>query len=177
MLDGGLRMGVPEAVGGPGYFSDLSELFVEPVVANGILVNDVVDVAHGLVVFDPASVGDLQLSALDELLDLLFPLCREILVPVLEEDYFCHEVFAEGVFQQAVQHRVEDCLGVALVHRVKEAGRPEVDVLELVVSVQPEGVEVGVESDEELLVRLAAPLLHRTDCQQGHDQADVWVFE
>lgn len=59
-----------------------------------------------------------------------------------------------------------------MVHRVEEAGRPEVDVLELVVSVQPEGVEVGVESDEELLIRLAAPLLHRTDCQQGHYQAD-----
>ena len=104
MLDGGLRMRVSEAVGGPAYFSDLSELFVEPVVANGILVNDVVDVAHGLVVFDPASVGDLQLSALNELLDLLPPLCREVLVPVLEEDYFRHEVFAEGVFQQALQH-------------------------------------------------------------------------
>lgn len=74
----------------------------------------------------------------------------EVLIPILEEDDFCDEVFPGGGLGECLEHGVEDGLGVSLVHLIEEGGRFKVDVFEFGVSVEPEGVEVGVEGDEKL---------------------------
>ena len=48
-----------KTVSGPSNFSGFSELMIQPIVTNGILINDIIDIADSFVIFDPSSIGDL----------------------------------------------------------------------------------------------------------------------
>jgi hypothetical protein len=60
-----------------------------------------------------------------------------------------------------------------LVHGEKEAFRTKVDIFELIVSVQPEGVEVRMKSDEKLLI-IGATLFDRCyECEEENEKAKL----
>ena len=61
VLEGDLGVGVPEAIGGPGYFSGVVDFLLEVVETERVLVEDIVEVADCFVVFDPAGVDDFEL--------------------------------------------------------------------------------------------------------------------
>ena len=142
---------MPEAVSGPTYLCLHSELSIQPIVTDSVLVEYVIDVTDCLVVLDPSAVGDLELAFLDEFLYLFLLVVVEGVVPILEEDDLGHEILSDCAAGKCLFHGVEDGLGIALIHSVEEAGGTEVNVFEIVVGVQPEGIEMRVEGDEELL--------------------------
>ena len=79
-------MTVSKRVCGPADLVHISKLFIHPVHAYRVLVQDVVVVAHCLVVLDPAAVGNVQLTILEQFLHILSFCLVQVLVPVLEKD-------------------------------------------------------------------------------------------
>ena len=107
MLNGYLRMRMPKAISRPSNLSIDSELRLEEVMPNGVLINDIIDVANRLVILHPASVGHLQLSLFKQFFDLFLLILVEIVVPILEEYDLRNEVFAGCVLAKCFKHRVE----------------------------------------------------------------------
>ena len=142
---------MPEAVGGPADLRRDAEIGVEEVVADGVLVDDVINVANSLVVLDPPAIGQVQLALFEQSFHLLLLVGREIVVPILEKYHLRHEVFPLGVAGKRFEHGVENCFGVALVHGVEETSRTEVYAFEVIVSIQPECIEMRVEGHQKLL--------------------------
>ena len=54
--------------------------------------------------------------------------------------------------------------GVPLIHVVEESSRAEVDVFELIISIKPEGIQMRVESDKELIILQGAWGLKSLSC-------------
>jgi hypothetical protein len=168
-----------EGVSRPANLNDLSEFLVEEIVSHCVLIDDIIDVTDCLVVFDPSSVRDLQLTIFEKLSQLVFLGLRKHVVPVLEEDHFGDKIFALGILLQGLEHRVEDGLAVALVHCVQETSWSEIYVFEFVVRIEPEGVEMGMERDIEFLVIRSADLAVPKGSQgeQQGDEYEMRVFQ
>lgn len=170
MLDGHLRMRMPEAISRPSNLCIDSKLSLEEVMPNGVLINDIIDIANRLIILHPSSIGDLQLSLFKQFFDLFLLVLVEIVVPILEEYHFRNEVFSCCVLAKCFKHRVEYSFRVPLIHRVQKSSGSEVNILEIIVSIKPEGIEMRVEGDQELLTILRAFLAgsHRKQGQQYH---------
>jgi hypothetical protein len=125
-------------------------------VTNGVLVNDVIDVTHCLIVLYPSAIRQLQLTLLEQFLHLFLLIARQILIPILEEHHLRHEIFSLSVTGKRLEHRVENGLGVALVHRVEKSSRTEIDTLEVIISIKPKSIEMGVKGHQKFLRILGA---------------------
>ncbi len=142
---------MPKTVSGPPYLCSQAELRVEEVMAHSILVDDIINVAHCLIVLYPSAVCEIQLSLFEQLLHLIFLISCEVVIPIFEKDHFGNEVFAGSVANKGIEHGVEDGLGVALVHSIEKTSRAEVNVLEVVIRIKPEGIQMRMEGHEKLL--------------------------
>ena len=125
-------------------------------MTNGVLVNDVIDVTHCLIVLYPSAIRQLQLTLLEQFLHLFLLIARQILIPILEEHHLRHEIFSLSVTGQRLEHRVENGLGVALVHRVEKSSRTEIDTLEVIISIKPKSIEMGMKGHQKFLCILGA---------------------
>lgn len=61
-LEGCLRVGVSKTVSGPSYFYHVSELAIQEVLAEGVLIQDIIVVANSFIVLHPSTIGYFQLS-------------------------------------------------------------------------------------------------------------------
>ena len=142
---------MPEAVGGPADLRRNAKIGAEEVVTDGVLVDDVINVANSLVVLDPPAIGQVQLTLFEQFFHLFLLIGRQIVIPILEKHHLRHEVFSLSVAGKRFEHRVENSFGVALVHSVEESSRTEVYAFEVIVSIQPKCIEVRVEGHQKLL--------------------------
>lgn len=166
MLYGHLRMRMPEAISRPSNLRIDSKLSLEEVMPNGVLINDIIDIANRLIILHPTSIRHLQLPLFEQFFDLFLLILVEIVVPILEEYDLRNEVFAGCVLAQCLKHRVEYSLRVPLIHSVQKSSGSEVNILEIIVSIKPEGIEMRVEGDQELLTILRA-FLADSQSKQG----------
>lgn len=57
-------------------------------MTNGVLVDNIVDIADSFVIFYPASISDLDLSVFDQVLKFLLTGTWKIIIPIFEKDCF-----------------------------------------------------------------------------------------
>jgi hypothetical protein len=95
----------------------------------------------------------------------------EVLIPVFEKDDFWDKVFAFLVFEQGLEHGVEDLFRVTLIHIVEESSRAEVNILKLIISIKPEGIQMRMKSDKELIILQVACGLRSRACYYKREQS------
>lgn len=117
-----------------------------------ILINNIVDVANCFVIFNPPSICYFQLSIANELSDFSFHIIWDKVIPVFEKYDFSDKIFSFFVGFKGWVHGIENSFRISLIHCIKKSCWSEVDIFELIVSVEPEGIQVWMKSDEKFLV-------------------------
>ena len=117
-----------------------------------ILVNDVINIANCLVILNPSTISYLELAWPNKLFYVLSHIRLDIIIPVLEKNNFCYEVFSCLGLTKSLVHRVEDGFGASLVHCIEKICGAEVEIFEFVIVVEPECIEMRMEGDIEFFV-------------------------
>ena len=76
VLKGDLRMAMSKRIGGPSYSVDISKLFIHPVHSNRVLIEDIIIVADGLIIFNPAAIHNVDLAIFKHFLNGCFLFIR-----------------------------------------------------------------------------------------------------
>ena len=85
-----------EAIGRPADPTDITKLIVQPVHSDSVLFDDIVVVADGFIILDPAKVDHLQLTVIQQLLELILLCLIHVVVPILHEEHLRHEIPSVG---------------------------------------------------------------------------------
>lgn len=160
MFNSYLRMWVPEAVSCPSNFSLQPKVLPQKIMPDSVLINNIIDIANCLVILHPSSIGYFQLSRTNELLHFLLHLLIYELVPIFEKNNFSDKILALRVLLKSCVHRIEDSFGISLIHLKEEVSRPKVNIFELVIGIEPEGIQMRMERNQKFFIVRAALLTH-----------------
>lgn len=101
-----LGMRMSKRISCPSNSRRYSELLIQKVMSDGVLIKNVIHIAHCLVVLDPPSISNFKLAVLQQLFNFILFIGRKRVVPILEENDLSDEKFSGLVGLQCCKHRV-----------------------------------------------------------------------
>ncbi len=121
-------------------------------MSNCILVNNVVHIANCLVIFNPSSICYLQLPITYKLSDFSLHIIWDELIPVFKKNYLSYKIFSFRVSLKGRIHRIENSFRISLIHCIEESCWSKVDIFELIVSIEPESIQMWMKGYEKFLI-------------------------